>query len=105
MNKGSEMLMRNWRSVFGPPEPAGYTLSSVSENHVRMILRAALSSDSDLLLRPWRGVVVKEAGRIHEIAKGFGNPDALRSASILILVGVENRRSLADLTQFSERLS
>src|ERR1700733_1837957 len=98
------MLMRNWRSVFGPPEPAGYTLSSVSENHLRMILRVALSSDTDLLLRSWRVVVIKEAGRISEIAALFGNSDALRSASILILVGVENRRSLAELTHFSEGL-
>ena len=99
------MLMRNWRSVFGPPEPAGYTLSSISENHLTMILRVALSSDTDLLLRSWRVVVIKEADRIHEIAALFGNSDALRSASILILVGIENRRSFADLTQFSERLA
>ncbi|MGD0544808.1 MAG: nitroreductase family protein [Candidatus Acidiferrales bacterium] len=97
--------MRNWRSVFGPPEPAGYTLSSISENHLRMILRVALSSDTDLLLRSWRVVVIKEAGRIHEVAALFGNSDTLRSASILVLVGVENRESLADLTEFNERLA
>lgn len=98
------MLIRNWRSVFGPPEPAGYTSSFISENHLRMILRVALSSDTDLLLRSWRVVVIKEVGRIREIAALFGNSDALRSASILILVGVENRRSLAELTEFSEGL-
>ena len=96
--------MPNWRSVFGPLEPAGYTLTSMSEAHLRMILRVALSSDTDLLIRSWRIVVIKEAGRINDVASACGNPEALRSASILILVGVENRRSLTELTQFTERL-
>jgi nitroreductase len=96
--------MRDWRSVFGPPAPAGYTHTSVDENDLRRILLSALPSDTDLLIRSWRLIVAKEPARIREIASALGNPDSLRSASILILVGIEKSRSHANLVQFTERI-
>jgi nitroreductase len=96
--------MRDWKSVFGPPAPAGYTQTSVDEGDLRRIVLSALASDTDLLIRSWRLIVVKDSTRIREIASALRNPDSLQSASILILVATEKSRSHASLVRFTERI-
>jgi nitroreductase len=96
--------MRDWHGVFGKPNPATHTHTSIEESDLRSIVFSTLHSDTDLLLRPWRVIVIKDPARIQEIASAMSNSDILRSASVLIGIGIEQKQSHLNLARFIERL-
>jgi nitroreductase len=96
-------MIRSWNIIFGGPNPASYTHSSIPLTDLQVILRAAFQSDTDLFANPWRLVVITDPSHVLQVADAMGS-EPLKLAPVLVAIGVDKQKSRQGLVDFVNRL-
>jgi nitroreductase len=95
--------VKNWEEIFGNALPTTLAITRVGEEDLAKILEAAYVSDSDLVLFPYRIVVVAENHLIREAAIALSS-DALLSCSLLLIIAIEKNKAVNDLYEAIRRI-
>lgn len=96
-------MIRSRNIIFGGPNPATYTHSTIPLTDLQVILRAAFQSDTDLFANPWGLVVITDPTQVHQVADAMGS-ESLKLAPVLVAIGVDKQKSRQELLDFVNRL-
>jgi nitroreductase len=97
--------MRNWDAIFGKPNPAAYTRRPVAGSDLQHILRATFQSDTDLIAHPWELVVITDPIRVRAVGDAATNSELLKSAPVLVAIGIDKQKARKALLDFNNRLA